>query len=667
MLKNYPYRDQDAGNPGAGSPGGDNSKRLAQINQEREALEMNAQAMRKYNEIGKQTYSEINDLSKRFSEMASDEAFALEKSSSQLRSRQDLLAAAAKNERINFDLRTKAEEFAGTAQEKYYRGLIKRNETEAKGIQDQIQARDKLNKKMGIFDDLLRAANKLPIVGELGVAQEALSAMETTTLKTGSSIRGMGAATKVFGNALRQAGPAIIFAKALDAMIDFSKAITQAGKELGVSRKEATEFGRQMQFAAFQSGDVLATSLKLLEVNSKLNAIRGTAVKFTTQQLVESNRLLEASVLTADAAGRFSQLANIGGMSIRETTKAAIAGAVAAEREGGVRLNLKSILEGTAAVTGQVAANLGGNPEKIAKAIALAKQFGMELKNLTSTSESLLNFQSSIEAELQAELFTGKQINLERARLAALTGDYETLTREVNKNVGSFYEFSQLNVLAQKQQALAFGMTADQMSEMLLKQADLATLKQRARDEDNEALLTNLEQLDVQQRLAVSMEKLSKIAADVLTVLMPAIEGFADLIVMIASNKMLAGAVMGGLGGFLVGGPYGALIGAVGGGAFGAMSGGATVQDGVAPPGSGPFTIKDKFGATTITAAGDGLAVSPNINTQGGAGGNADMGETNELLKTLIKTSKENKTLSFNSFDAPKLDSIIKTTETKFS
>ena len=37
------------------------------------------------------------------------------------------------------------------------------------------------------------------------------------------------------------------------------------------------------------------------------------------------------------------------------------------------------------------------------------------------------------------------------------------------------------------------------------------------------------------------------------------------------------------------------------------------------------------------------------------------------LLKTLIKTSKENKTLSFNSFDAPKLDSIIKTTETKFS
>lgn len=652
MLKNYPYRDQDAGNPG-----GDNSKRLAQINKEREALEMNAQAMRKYNAIGKQTYSEINDLSKRFSEMAADEAFALEKSNTQLRSKQDLLAAAAKNERLNFDLRTKLAEFAGTDQEKEYKRLIKRNETEAKGIQDQIQARDQLNKKMGIFDDLLRASNQLPLIGELNVGNEALAAMESTFIRTGSRAKAVGAAVNVFTKALRQAGPLIIFVKAVDAMLDFSKAITQAGRELGVSREEATEFGRQMQFAAFQSGDVLATSLKLLEVNSKLNAIRGTAVKFTNQQLIESNRLLETEVLTADAAGRFSQLANISGMSIRETTKAAIAGTVAAEREGGVRLNLKSILDATAKVTGQVAANLGGNPEKIAKAVALAKQFGMELQDVVSTSESLLNFQSSIEAELQAELFTGKQINLERARLAALTGDYDTLTKEINKNVGSFYEFSQLNVLAQKQQAAAFGMTADQMSEMLLKQADLATLKQRARDEDNEALLTNLEQLDVQQRLAVAMEKLSKIAADVLTVLMPAIEGFANLITMIASNKMLAGAVMGGLGGFLAGGPVGALIGAVGGGAFGAMN------DGIIGPG-GETVVSGPEGTIKLNKK-DSMIVGTDL--MGGTPTNDNNKEMISLLRENIEVNRANKTLSFNSFDAPKLDSIIKTTETKFS
>jgi hypothetical protein len=609
---------------------------------------MNAQEMRKYNKIGKTTYTEINDLSKAFSKNAADEAFALEKSGEQLRSKQDLLAAAAKNERINFDLRTKAAEFAGTDDEKRFKTLIKRNETEAKGIQDQIQGRNELNEKMGIFDDLLRIADKLPIIGDLGVAKEALTAMETTTLKTGSGLKGMGSATKVFGNALKQAGPAIIFAKALDAMLDFSKAITQAGRELGISRKEATEFGRQMQFASFQSGDVLATSLKLLEVNSKLNAIRGTAVKFTNQQLIESNRLLETEVLTADAAGRFSQLANISGMSIRETTKAAIAGTVAAEREGGVRLNLKSILDATSKVTGQVSANLGGNPEKIAKAVALAKQFGMELQEVVSTSKSLLDFQSSIDAELQAELFTGKQINLERARLFSLTGDYEGLTREINKEVGDFYEFSKLNVLQQDALSKAFGMNSDQMSEMLLKQEDLATLKQRARDEDNEALLTNLEQLDVQQRLAVSMEKLSKIAADVLTVVMPMIEGFADLIVMIASNKILSGAILGGIGGFMLGGPYGALAGVIAGTTMGVMN------DGVIGPG-GETVVSGPEGSIKLNKR-DSMIVGTDLGGNEGSGPNRMAQETIDILKDIAMASKTNKRIVYNSFDAVKAD-----------
>jgi hypothetical protein len=61
------------------------------------------------------------------------------------------------------------------------------------------------------------------------------------------------------------------------------------------------------------------------------------------------------------------------------------------------------------------------------------------------------------------------------------------------------------------------------------------------------------------------------------------------------------------------------------------------VEDGIAPPGKGPFTITDKFGATAVTAAGDGVAVSPNINknasnANNGGGDNAGlMAAINEL------------------------------------
>ena len=141
---------------------------------------------------------------------------------------------------------------------------------------------------------------------------------------------------------------------------------------------------------------------------------------------------------------------------------------------------MKKILDETSKVSGTIRAQLGGNNEAIAKSVALAKQFGMELSAVAQVGKSLLQFETSINAELQAELFTGRQLNLERARLAALTGDYDTLTKEINANVGDFYEFSQLNVIQQEKLAAAFGMSSDQLSDILLKEADLEAMKKRA-------------------------------------------------------------------------------------------------------------------------------------------------------------------------------------------
>ena len=94
----------------------------------------------------------------------------------------------------------------------------------------------------------------------------------------------------------------------------------------------------------------------------------------------------------------------------------------------------------------------------------------MELQEVAAAGRSLLNFEESISNELNAELLLGKQINLERARLAALTGDYEELTREINKNIGDFGDFTQMNVLQQESLAKAVGMQADQLADILFKQ-----------------------------------------------------------------------------------------------------------------------------------------------------------------------------------------------------
>ena len=100
------------------------------------------------------------------------------------------------------------------------------------------------------------------------------------------------------------------------------------------------------------------------------------------------------------------------------------------------------------------------------------------MKDLAAASSSLLNFQSSIEDELSAELLTGKQLNLERARAAALADDQATLAEELANNFGTAAEFGAMNVIQQEAAAKAVGLTRDTLAESLMKREAMAKLSQ---------------------------------------------------------------------------------------------------------------------------------------------------------------------------------------------
>ena len=172
---------------------------------------------------------------------------------------------------------------------------------------------------------------------------------------------------------------------------------------------------------------------------------------------------------------------------------------------------MNKVLERTGQIGGQIRGIYGANFELMSKSVAKAQLLGMELKDVVSSSKGMLNFHSSIEKEMKAELFLGKQLNLETARLASLTGDYDTYMDEIRKNAGDFLEFSRMNVLQQDALAGALGMSSDQLSDMLLQEEDLLALKERARLEGDKETLANLEQLSAQQAFQAALEKMKKL------------------------------------------------------------------------------------------------------------------------------------------------------------
>ena len=103
----------------------------------------------------------------------------------------------------------------------------------------------------------------------------------------------------------------------------------------------------------------------------------------------------------------------------------------------------------------------------IGRAAVQAKELGLSLDTVGKVAENVLDFQSSIESELQASLLIGRQLNLNRARELSLAGDIEGLQKEIVKLVGSEAEFNQLNVIQRKKFAQALGVTTTELSKLV--------------------------------------------------------------------------------------------------------------------------------------------------------------------------------------------------------
>jgi hypothetical protein len=155
--------------------------------------------------------------------------------------------------------------------------------------------------------------------------------------------------------------------------------------------------------------------------------------------------------------------------------------------ENNLALNAKKIMLDINKATDRTKISIEGGSAGIAKAAVEARKLGVSLDDVTKIADSLLNFEQSIEDELSAELLTGKQLNLEEARRLALNNDFEGVAREINNQIGSAAEFSEMNRIQQEAMAKAVGMTADQLASALVEQEALKAVGHDLIGEEKEA------------------------------------------------------------------------------------------------------------------------------------------------------------------------------------
>jgi hypothetical protein len=400
--------------------------------------------------------------------------------------------------------------------------LVRAQDLNLKRLKDEEEIIKKLGISGKIVDGIVGA------LGKLGISStffENLKEDMRDTAKEGSKwdvlMTGIKGTVSGIGQALKD--PVTQLTILLKIANFFFKAALNAnaqavelGKQLGYGTQRADAFREKMVDIQNASKNLNVNTATLTQAFGELVKATGFAYEFTADQLETQIKLTKQVGLQADEAAQVQRYAALSGKSSEETYRSFVRGLATARNQLKVGIDFRSALAEAVKVSGQLAANLGYNPERIARAVVAMKALGTTLEDTKSQAESLLNFESSIENELKAELLTGQALNLERARALALQGDMAGVAQELANQGMTAVKFSKMNVLAQNAYAQSLGTTSDKLAEQLRKREEAVksgkSLQQITEEEAAEAL----ERQNVQDKFNAAMEKLQRIVGDLL-------------------------------------------------------------------------------------------------------------------------------------------------------
>jgi len=362
------------------------------------------------------------------------------------------------------------------------------------------------------------------------------------------------------GNILKTLTPLRLFEIAVlgifNAFKGLDKTTKDVAQQLGVSYHEAQGMNKEFSQIAQDSNSIFVTTQGVAKSQIELSKILGTNAMFTAEMLQTQTQLTHQLGLSAETSGEIAKLGLLTGQTSKEIASNVLGQSVAMNAANGTAITEKEVLKEVAKLSSAIQLSMANNPIELARAVQTAKQFGMELSAVDGIAGSLLNFEDSISKELEAELLLGRNINLEKARQAALNNDLATVAQEVAKQAGSAADFAKMNRLQQEALAKAVGMNREDLAKSLQDQEILSKLG--GKDVDTKAAYNRLvqegysqEQIaaklgdkkladalhaeSIQDRFNASIKKAQELFVQVANAMLPIIEPLADAVGYMAS------------------------------------------------------------------------------------------------------------------------------------
>ena len=350
-------------------------------------------------------------------------------------------------------------------------------------LKDQLDTYDKIdgmvNNILGVEEMSLAAAKKAAAVGKgtnkekvkdlkldaeaLGYAQDMVAGVQQRL----QGLKKMRIAARAF-NLVLAANPLLAVAAILIGIVTtLWKAYTAARdfrKELGGSLTNAVKVGVKLKAVEWS---LIAIGASSEDVRASFDAIRENFGGMEAASFGFIRNLTKATQVTGVTADTLSKVLSIQESisdASRDTLLAQIeASAYAIELKG---IAPEAIFKDLAENADFFAANMKAGTNNVRDTAIEARKLGLNLGTVAKISESLLDFESSIEKQMEASVLLGRQLNLDKARQLSFMDDQEGMMREILRQVGGEAEFGRMKGFQRRALADAVGVSVSELSRL---------------------------------------------------------------------------------------------------------------------------------------------------------------------------------------------------------
>jgi len=244
--------------------------------------------------------------------------------------------------------------------------------------------------------------------------------------------------------------------------------------ELGIGAGHAWDLTLASKEAAaggFMYGESVEESLEraktLVDTWGVLNDETMRSIKIATD-------LERTYGISTDSAAGLAQMMEATSDSSKDILMKEMAGDMKSMQDAG--LPVGSIMTDIAGDTDFFAGHMKDGGKNIMKAAKFAKKLGMDMNTISSAAESLLDWESSINAEMEASVLLGREVNMEQARQLMFEGKHEEAMKAIMQQVGSEADFAAMNVVQREALASAAGVSLTDLTKMVAAEQKLANM-----------------------------------------------------------------------------------------------------------------------------------------------------------------------------------------------